>query len=284
MARTVITKTSFATIEHIGLEFSPVRDFYHTLLKTSWPRFILIVIAGYLLVNSVFAVAFYLNPGSVANAEPDSYLDAFAFSVQTMATIGYGVFTPATPLAHLIVIGESITSLLYTALCTGLIFSKFSRPNARLVFCRNPLLTTFEGSPALMFRIANARTNMVMEVSVRAAALKNMASAEGYNMRRQYDLKLVRDNSMAFILPWTVIHLIDENSPLDGMTDEDMKKADLSIFISLRGTDDIYTSEIHSLHIYSHDKFRRGTKFVDMLEIDQGPKRRVDHRKIHDFV
>ena len=284
MARSVTSKTSFSTIEHIGLETSSARDFYHTLLKSSWPVFILIIVVGYLLINSLFALLFFLNPGSVANAAPGSFFHAFAFSVQTMASIGYGVFAPIAPAAHVIVVVEAIVSLLYTAVCTGLTFSKFSRPNARVVFCKHPLLTTFEGTPALMFRMANGRTNLVMQVRVRVAALKSMMTAEGYNMRRQFDLKLVRDNSMVFVLPWTVIHKIDQDSPLYGMSDADMKAADLALFVALSGTDDIYTSEIHALHTYDFDMFRHATRFVDMIEIDTGAFRRVDHRKIHDFI
>lgn len=284
MARSVFSKTNFATIEHVGLETSPIRDFYHTLLKSSWIHFVVVIIVGYLLINSIFALLFFLNPGSVANVESGSFLQAFAFSVQTMATIGYGVFTPATPIAHVIVVVESITSLLYTAVVTGLTFSKFSRPTARVAFSRNPLLTHFEGKPALLFRMANARTNLIMQARVRIAVLKTTTTAEGYKMRRQFDLQLIRDNSMAFILPWTVVHLIDNASPLYGMSDEDMKNADLSLFIVLSGTDDIYTSEIHAFNTYTYDKLRHATKFEDMVEIDDGAFRRVNHRKIHDFI
>lgn len=284
MVRKVISRTNFSTIEHIGLDRSPVRDFYHTLLKAAWPRFILLIVVGYLCVNALFALLYYVNPGSIANADPDSFLSCFAFSVQTIATIGYGVYSPATTAGHIIVVLESIAGLLYTALCTGLTFAKFARPSARIVFSRHPLLTTFEGEPALMFRMANARTNTVMSASVRVVALKSITTQEGYSMRRQYDLALVRDNSMVFVLPWTVIHKIDDKSPLCGMTDDDMKKADLSLFISMRGTDDIFSSEIHALHTYSYSQFRHATRFVDMMQGDNSQYRRVDHRLIHDYV
>jgi inward rectifier potassium channel len=284
MARVVISKTSFSTIEHIGLEISFLRDFYHNLLKVTWPRFIGAIIVGYLSINALFAVLYMMCPNAIANAEPGSFLHAFAFSVQTMATIGYGVFSPATPTAHIIVVFESVVSLLYTALCTGLTFSKFARPNARVVFSRNILLSNFEGVPALIFRMANARTNLINQAGVRVVALKNVVTSEGYNMRRQFDLKLVRDNSMAFVLPWTVIHKIEEDSPLYGMTEEDMKKCDLSLLVALTGNDDIFSSQVHAYHTYPMDMFKRAKRFVDMMDVEAGKSRRVNHQLIHEFV
>jgi len=284
MARVIISKTSFSTVEHIGLEFSLLRDFYHVLLKVTWPRFVGTIIAGYLSINILFACAYLICPNSISNAEPGSFLHAFAFSVQTMATIGYGVFAPATATAHVVVVIESVVSLLYTALCTGLTFAKFARPNARVVFSRNILLSNFEGVPALIFRMANASTNLIIQAGVRVVALKNVVTQEGYNMRRQYDLKLVRDNSMAFVLPWTVIHKIDEGSPLYGMNDDDMKKCELSLLVALSGNDDIFSSQVHAFHTYALSAFRHAKRFVDMMELESGTTRRVNHKLIHEYV
>jgi inward rectifier potassium channel len=284
MAKSVTSKTALATVTHHGLETSGFRDFYHNMLTLSWIRYLMVMVAGYLVINLFFGLIYFSLPGGIANAEPGSFLHAYAFSVQTMATIGYGVFSPQTPLAHGTVILESIVSLIYTALCTGLTFAKFSRPNARIRFSKTAILTKFEGADALMFRIANARTNVVLQASVRVAAVKNVITDQGYRMRRQFDLTLVRDNSMVFVLPWTVIHKIDEKSPLYGLSKDDMEACDLSLAIAMAGIDDIFSSQIHAFHSYQYKDLEPAVRFVDMMSFDKSRHGRVDHHLLSEVV
>lgn len=284
MQKNVITKTNYATIKHHGLDISSFRDFYHILLRLSWPRFIISVVAGYICINLIFAMMYHLNPGSISGATPYSFLHSFAFSVQTMATIGYGVFAPATPSAHLTVVFESITSLLYTALCTGLTFAKFSRPNARVTFSKYVLLSEYNGQSALIFRMANARANILVQASVRVVALKHETTAEGYTMRRQSDIILLRENTLAFSLPWTVIHQINEKSPLFGMSLEDIVKSDVTIIVALTGIDDIYSSQVHAFHTYHGTSFRKAKRFTDIIKTNPDRSIEVDHQKIHEFI
>jgi inward rectifier potassium channel len=284
MAKVVVSKTALATVTHHGLDSSIFHDFYHNMLKMGWIRFFVVMITGYLALNLIFASLYFARPGSIANADPESFLHAFSFSVQTMATIGYGVFSPNNTWAHVLVIFQSITAIIYTTLSTGLTFAKFSRPNARIRFSNVAILTKFEGSDALMFRVANARTNVVLQSFIRVAAVKNVVTDQGYRMRRQFDLTLVRDNSMVFILPWTVIHKIDERSPLYGLTQHDFEDQDISLAVAMTGTDDIYSSQIHAFHNYSHSQLITATRFVDMMTFDKNRQGTVNHDLLSDVV
>src|SRR5665213_53790 len=204
-------------------------DFYHNILTTSWPVFFLQLAAAFIVVNLIFAMFYVVDRGGIVNARPGSFLDAFFFSVQTLGTLGYGAMAPRTLYTNLLVTVESFTGILTIALFTGIIFARFSRPFARVVFSRIAVVTPFDGVPTLMFRTANQRGEAIMDASVVVTLARQHTTLEGVTMRRFYELKLMRSSNSLFALSWTVMHPIDQDSPLYGLTPEEMEERDMEI-------------------------------------------------------
>ena len=267
----------------IGDERETLRDTYHWFLRASWWASLSMIAVGFLLANVIFAFA-YMIVGGVATARPGSFVDAYFFSAQTMATIGYGVLHPVSATANAIVIVESIVGIIVTALSTGLVFGKFSRSTARIRFSKDAVITTMDGKPTLMFRVGNERGNSIVEATIRVVLSRTERSAEGSTFYRMYDLVLVRDRSPAMTRSWTVMHTIDEKSPMFGVTPAQLAAWDAELIVSLMGTDDISIQVVHARHIYDHAAVKCGFRFVDILaEMDDGAFI-VDLRHFHDVV
>jgi inward rectifier potassium channel len=265
----------------IGEERAPLRDFYHLLLKQPW-RVTFAVIAGtFLVANAIFAVAFLLV-GGVANARPGSFLDAYFFSVQTMGTIGYGTLSPDTPAANVVVVLESITSLTLTALATGLVFAKFSRSTARIVFSREAVVCPMNGVPTLMFRMGNQRGNQIVGAHVRVAMVRTEKTTEGETFYRTMDLKLHRDHLLSLSRSWSALHTIDESSPLHGETPASMEAKEIELQILLVGLDDISMQTVHAGHRYFTNQILFGRRHVDVLSESPDGDIVLDLRKFHD--
>src|SRR4051812_37199282 len=196
----------------IGHRRTPLRDFYHALLQMPWWGTLATISALYLVANALFALG-YLATGGLAHAEPGSFGDAFFFSVQTMGTIGYGAMYPTTRLANAVVVLESIVGLLVTALATGLVFAKFSRSTARVVFSREAVISPLDGVPTLSFRVGNERGNAIVDVQLRMTMVRTEVTREGSTFYRTLDVKLVRDRILSLARSWTVMHRIDDASP-----------------------------------------------------------------------
>jgi inward rectifier potassium channel len=257
-----------------------VRDLYHHLLVSSWPRLFALVAALYLVANALFALAYLAQPGSLAHARRGSFADAFFFSVQTMATIGYGRIAPRTIWANGVVTVEALVGLLGLALVTGLVFAKFSRPTARVLFSRHAVVAPFDGTPSLMFRMANARGNGIVEAQVHVVLARNEVTAESEAMRRFHDLALARRQSALFTLSWTAIHPIADGSPLRGATPASLAAADAEIVVSLLGLDEHFSQTVHARHRYRAADIVWGARFADILR-GQG---HIDYTRFHDVV
>src|SRR5581483_12122986 len=178
-------------IRVVGEQRRPLRDFYHGMMRLSWTHTLLVIAAGFMVVNTLFAFG-YLFVGGISGARPGSFADSFFFSVETMATIGYGALYPQSVAANVLMVGESIASLVLTALATGLVFAKFSRPTARVVFTRECVISTWNGVPTLMLRMGNERGNQIVDVRIRAVMIRTERLAEGGTFYRMVDLKLSR--------------------------------------------------------------------------------------------
>lgn len=265
----------------VGMPRAPLSDVYYVLVAGSWKRLVGALVGFYLLANLGFAALYSLERGGIANAH-DDFVEAFFFSVQTISTIGYGTMTPQTPLAHLLVTAESMVGLLGFAIATGLMFTKFARPSARVMFSQPMVMTRRHGKPALMFRVANARGNEVVEAAIRVAMLKTEKTPEGHQMRRLVDLKLVRDTSPLFALSWLVIHEIDEDSPLHGMDPEALDR-DFSVFIvTMTGMDATFAQSVHARHLYDYRDIAWGHRFIDVIENRPDGRIVIDYRRFHD--
>jgi inward rectifier potassium channel len=271
---------AWRNLEIVGWKPSFVRDFYYLLLTVPWPVLLLCFCGVYLLVNAFFG-GLYALLGGVANARPGSFVDGFFFSVETMGTIGYGEMAPQTRVAHLLVTAESMLSLLGLAVVTGLVFAKFSRPRARVLFSDVAVIAPRDGVPTFMFRVANERANHIVEAQLRVTLMSWGTTLEGERLRKMVDLPLVRNQSSAFILTWTALHPIDRNSPLHGVTPEDLDTRGIEILVTLTGLDGTLSQIIHSRHSYVAEEVRWNQRFVDIIEITPDGKRRVHYHRFH---
>ena len=213
--RLVYRKGQFTlNIVKLGVPRVHLADLYHRLLALSSPQFFILISLSYVMTNSLFALAYLAGGDCIANARPGSFKDTFYFSVQTMATIGYGAMYPRTDYANTIVAIQALFGLWGVAMVTGLAFSRFSRPTARVIFSRIATIAPFNGVPTLMYRTGNQRFNQILEAQQRATLIRDEVTSEGEFMRRFYDLQLMRSRSPIFALTWTVMHSINESSPL----------------------------------------------------------------------
>lgn len=258
-------------------------DFYSFFMDGPWSRLVISLVLAYLAVNAFFAGLYLLEPGALANARAGTFSDAFFFSVQTFSTIGYGVMTPRTPYGNLVVTAEAAVGLLSAAFATGLMFAKAARPRSSALFSRPMILTLRNGAPCLVFRVGNARGNDVVDATVSVTALKEEVTMEGHHMRRQHDLKLVRDRSPFFTLTWVVMHEITKESPLYGVDWANPKDL-VAIVTTLSGHDGTYGQTTYARHAYGPEDVRVGHRFVDVLSQLPNGRMMVDYAKFHDTV
>jgi len=247
----------------IGDERARLRDAYHTFLRLRWSTSIALIAAGFFFVNLVFALAYYVVGG--VEGMHRSFFDALVFSVQTLGTIGYGVMYPKTHGAQIVMIIESITSIVVIALATGLVFTKFARATARVAFSPTAVITQHDGKRTLMFRVGNLRSNTIVEAQLHVTAAMTHKMPEGGTFYKMHDLKLVRDRMSGMRRGWAVMHVIDETSPLHDLTAEDLAARELELDISLIGLDDVMMQTVHANHVYRDDEIKVGHRFVDTM-------------------
>jgi len=271
-------------VRRIGGDQHLLTDFYHTLMRTSWPATFGVVLGAFLAINTVYALVYMLVGSGVEGMRAGDFEEAFEFSVQTLATIGYGKMAPVSRLAHLVVTMEAFTGLLFTALTTGLVFAKFSRPTARVVFSRVAIIAPYEGKPTLQFRMANARGNRIVQASIRVTTTRLIHTAEGEKMRRLLDLKMLRSDSAMFAITWTAYHPIPEDSPLSGATPETLRRDQVGVIVTLIGLDETLSQTVHARHSYDFDQFVFGGRFVDVLSDNPDGSRTLDLGKFHDII
>lgn len=267
-------------IRIIGAPPTPLRDFYYVLMRLSWPSTLAVIATTYLAANALFAFG-YMLLGGVEHARTGSYADAFYFSVQTMGTIGYGAMSPSSNAANLLVVAESVTSLVLTALATGLVFAKFSRPNARVMFSREATISRTRGVPTLSFRVGNQRSNRIVEARVRLAIVRTELNEGNRTFYRMIDLPLMRDRILSLQRSWTVQHVIDESSPLFGETAESLADKEAELLVTVAGIDEIWMQTVHAGHRYSHEQIIWGKRHADIL-YEEGDALVLDLRKFHD--
>ncbi len=259
-------------------------DLYHLLLTISWTKFLVSVSLTYLTLNFAFALAYLADINGIANAKPGSFLDAFSFSVQTMATIGYGAMYPRTLYIHILVTTEVFIGLLGVAMATGLMFARFSQPTARVLFSNVAVICPYNGVPTLMFRTANQRSNAIVEAQIRVTLLRPEVTPEGHSLRRLEDLKLVRSETPIFTLSWMVMHVIDETSPLYQATFESLKESNITLIIMLTGLDETVAQTMHARYYYYPENILWDMSFVDTLLRDKHGNSHINYSNFHDVM
>lgn len=283
MRRIGISKTLNETeleFRKIGAARYDYRDPYHAALTVGWGWFSAGAAALYILINLLFALAYFLKAGTIAHARPGQFLDAFFFSIETFATVGYGEMYPADTYSHTVAGVEIIVGMAFTAIATGLIFVRFSKPRAKIVYAERPVVAQYDGHPTLMIRIANARMNVMTDTSVRLSALLVSLSREGQSFRRGVELKLVNSRIAVFAMTFTVLHVIDEDSPLYGLSEEQWIEGRVRLFLTLQAHDPALGVTVHDLASYDPEKVAHGMRYADAVGPDEQGRISVDLRRI----
>ena len=269
-----------AKFSKIGLPRYDWHDIYHLTLTLSWPVFLAVIGAIFLGVNALFALAYLGDTNGIENARPGSFADAFFFSVETMATVGYGIMSPKSLYSHIVSMTEIMAGMLGFAVATGLMFARFSRPRSRILFSDVAVIHSFNGVLAFMIRVANERHDLVVEPHVRMSLLLNEVTQEGDNFLRFHDMKLVRERTPILALSWTVMHVIDESSPFYGHTAETLN--DCMIVVSFSGLNETMLQGIQAHKVYNATDIRWGKKFVDILSVTPHGERLIDYSRFHE--
>jgi inward rectifier potassium channel len=264
-----------------GLHLSFWADISHRCMTASWPAFIGGAALVFIAFNAVFASFYWIGDQPISNVPGRAYIDYLYFSIETLSTAGYGDMHPQTHYGHFIATVELFTGIFSMSLMTGLIFARFSRPNARLLFADNPVISSHEGKPTLMVRLANERHNIISNATVRLWLYKNIVSMEGQSLRRFYELPLVRNESPALALTWTLYHVLDEQSPLYGLNAEDLEASNVSLVLVVSGYDVVAAQTVHARKSYDYPDIRFGHRYADILGTTEDGRLRIDYGRFH---
>jgi len=257
-------------------------DLYHSLVTASWFGLIARIALAFTLANLIFAAGYYFDQG-IENVHSHDFMDMFFFSVQTMATIGYGKMEPVTLFSNILVSIEALTGLLALALMTGLVFSKFSRPTARIRFTRYAVIGPRDGINSLMIRAANMRANRIFEATIHVVLARQEMTVEGDTIRRLYDLETTRNRSAMFALSWTAVHQIVEGTPLFGATRESIAASAPELIVSIVGLDETFSQTVHGRHTFQLDEIVWGARFADVLVVHPDGSRSIDYDRFDEI-
>lgn len=249
-----------------GLATFDPHDPYYFAVSLGWRQFGLLFLGCELAINAVFAALYCLQPGSIANQGNSGFLGAFFFSLETLATVGYGEMYPATTYAHVVSAIEILVGLLFTAIMTGLLFVRFSKPKAKVQYATRAVITPHNGVPTLMLRIGNARNTLLHDVSLSLHALARTTSTEGFQHVAVVDLPLLRPRIPVFAILYTIMHAIDEASPLYDLAATAPEVADLRFFLTLTARDPSMGQEVSDVHTFDGSNLAFGMRYVDAVK------------------
>ena len=267
-----------------GVNLSFWADISHRSMTASWPAFIGGAVLVFVAFNAVFASLFWIGDQPISNVPGGAYIDYLYFSIETLSTAGYGDMHPQTHYGHFISAVELFTGIFSMSLMTGLIFARFSRPNARLLFANHPVISSHEGKPTLMIRFANERHNVIGNATARLWLLKNEVSLEGQSFRRFHELPLVRSEHPALALSWTLYHVLDERSPLYGLDADGLAASKVSLVVVVSGYDVVAAQTVHARKSYDHSEIRFGQRYADILDASEDGRIRIDYSRFHETM
>jgi len=283
-ARARIVRLGSREIIAEGLQLNFWADISHRCMTASWAAFIAGAALVFLGFNALFALLYWIGGEPISNVPSGAYIDYFYFSIETLSTAGYGDMHPQSHYGHFVATIELFTGIFSMSLMTGLIFARFSRPSARLLFASAPVISNHEGQPTLMIRLANERHNVIGNATARLWLLRNTASLEGGTFRRFFELALVRSEHPALALSWTLYHVLDRTSPLHGTTAVDLEACKASLVVVVSGYDIVAAQTVHARQTYEHPDIRFGHRYVDILGTSDDGRLRIDYGRFHDTV
>lgn len=251
-------------IRREGLQGNRIHDIYHFLVRAKWPLVLLCVAVAFVATNVLFALG-YVMVGGVENARPGSFVDAFFFSVQTLSTIGYGEMVPHSAAANSMMTVQALTGGFGLALMTGLVFAKFSLPTSRVKFSQVAVICDYRGRRCLMFRMANERDDRIVQPQLQVVLLRSQPEQSGGFFIQVHDLALVRDHHAFLSLTWSVMHPIDELSPLWDATPDSLAHERAVVIVSMVGLDEGLSQTVFAHHSYHPQDIRWDSRFVDVI-------------------
>ena len=263
--------------------FDP-HDPYYFAVSLSWTQFFLVFVAAELAINLLFATLYFLQTGSVGNLADKGFLGDFFFSLETLATVGYGELYPATIYGHVVASLEILTGLIFTAIMTGLLFVRFSKPKAKVLYATNAVVTPHNGRPTLMLRIGNARNNLLHDAQLSLHALCRNTSDEGIRHAIVIEVPLLRPRIPVFAILYTIMHVIDETSPLHGLAEDSPETAELRFFLTLVARDPATGQQVSDLHIFEGTTLRFGMRYVDAVKTVGERKVVADYALLSEIV
>ena len=263
-----------------GLEGNFWKDLYFNAMTASWPMFVAALAVAFFATNLVFAALYAASAGAVANARPGNLADLFFFSVETITTLGYGEMYPQTTYGHLVSATESFTGLVLIAMMTGLVFARISRPRARIIFSRHPIVAAHNRVPTLMIRMANARSNFISEATAKTWMIGPSVSEEGRRLVGFQPMRLIKSENPTLALSWVLFHPIDADSPLFGMDEETLAASEINFVVSIVGFDETSGQVVHARGVFAAQDVRFGQEYEDIVWIDDKGLRHIDYAKI----
>jgi inward rectifier potassium channel len=267
-----------------GVERFDWRDPYHVAVTISWPVFAGLAFGGLLALNAVFAGLYVLEPGAVQNLPPGDLARAFFFSLETLATVGYGEMAPQSLYGHSVAGIEIVVGMAWVAIFTGLLFVRFSRAQSKILFADKIVVAPHNGAPTLMVRIANGRMTMLTHASARLTVLIPEISSEGYSSRSVHDLRLVRDNMPIFPLTWTMMHVIDETSPLRGLGPDELRAKDVRLFLTVEARDAALGQVVQDLAAFRPHQIAFDRRYADAVTVDEQGRTAADISLLSELV
>jgi inward rectifier potassium channel len=267
-----------------GLNLSFWADISHRCMTASWQSFIAGAVLVFIAFNAVFAFFYWIGNQPISNVPGGAYIDYVYFSIETLSTAGYGDMHPQTHYGHFISAVELFTGIFSMSLMTGLIFARFSRPNARLLFADNPVIYNHDGKPTLMLRLANERHNVISNATAKLWLFKNIVTMEGEQLRRFYELQLTQNQNPGLALSWTLYHVLDETSPMHGLNADDLEACKASLALIVSGYDVVAAQTVHARKSYEHSDIRFGHRYVDILDTSEDGRLRIDYGRFHDTL
>ena len=267
-----------------GLHTHFWQDIYYYAMTSSWPVFFAGIAVVFLVLNLCFAALFMLGDNPIGNLYPNNFLGAFFFSVETLATVGYGDMHPQTVYGHTIATLEIFVGMACVALITGVMFARFSRPRSSIIFAEHPVSHVMDGKRVLLIRLANSRMNIISEATAKLRLMRDESTATMGNFRKITDMKLEREQHPIFILGWTVIHVIDESSPLFGLDEDGLHKLNASLILSIEGVDETTNQPQRARHYYPCSQIHWNHRYVDVFDSnrDANSVQHIHYTRFHD--